>query len=46
MENKIQNFNLPQWLIEEMIAFLYSKGAVLKTKDLKSVLHVPIVPLP
>lgn len=37
---------LPDWIVEEMISFLYSNGLVMKNKDLSGVTHVPISVFP
>ena len=33
---------LPQWIVDEMISFLYSNGLVMKNKDLSGTTHVPV----
>jgi hypothetical protein len=42
MDNYEQN-NLPSWLIEEMLAYLYSNNIIMKNKDLSGVVHVPVM---
>jgi hypothetical protein len=37
---------LPQWVVDEMVSYLYANGMVMKTKDLTGVCHVPVVVLP
>ena len=37
---------LPEHIIQEMIGYLYSNGLVMKTKDLQSVMHVPVIITP
>jgi len=42
MDNFEQN-SLPSWLIEEMLAYLYSNNLILKKKDNSGVEHVPVM---
>ena len=42
----INNDILPNWLIDEMMAYLYSNNLILKNKDLSGVVHVPIMVYP
>ena len=48
MENRENEKNLPlenlltKNVIDDMINYLYSKGMLMKTKDLSSAIHVPI----
>jgi glutathione synthetase len=44
MENEI--VNLPQWIVNEMISYLYTHGLVMKTKDLSGVCHAPMSVFP
>ena len=37
---------LPQWVVDEMVSYLYANGMIMKTKDLTGVCHVPVVVLP
>ena len=46
IKNEITNPVLPEWVINEMIAYLYSNGMVLRNKDHTGVVHVPIVVYP
>jgi hypothetical protein len=34
--------DLPSWLIDEMLAYLYMNGPKLRTSDFKSATHLPI----
>lgn len=38
--------NLPKWIVEEMVAYLYTNGLVIKKQTDGGVLHVPIVVFP
>jgi hypothetical protein len=33
---------LPEYIVDEMIAYLYTNGAKIKKSDFKSVVHSPI----
>jgi hypothetical protein len=37
-----QENTIPQWLIEEMLSYLYTHELIMKTSDYKSVQHVPV----
>lgn len=37
---------LPQWIVDEMISFLYSNGLVMKNNDLSGTLHIPVTVFP
>ena len=38
--------NLPQWIVQEMVDFLYSNSLVMKNKELTGTTHVPYVVFP
>ena len=38
--------NLPKWIVEEMVAYLYTNGLVIKKQTDGGVLHVPVVVFP
>ena len=38
----LQENHLPQWLVEEMISYLYTHELIIKSQDIKSVQHVPV----
>ena len=38
--------NLPQWIVDEMVDFLYSNNLVMKNKELNGTTHVPYVVFP
>lgn len=38
--------NIPEYIQSEMFAYLYSKGLLLKNKDLSGAVHVPIIVYP
>lgn len=38
--------NIPDYIQSEMISYLYSKGLLLKNKDLSGAVHVPIIIYP
>jgi hypothetical protein len=40
------NLKLPEWIVEEMVTYLYSNGVVMKNKDLSGVTHIPVVVFP
>jgi hypothetical protein len=43
-ENKL--LEVPEWLVNEMIAYLYTSGLLIKSKDLTSAVHLPVVIFP
>jgi hypothetical protein len=43
---KNENLTLPEWIIDEMISYLYTNGMVLKNKELNGVVHVPVTVFP
>ena len=40
------NLNLPEWIVDEMVAYLYTNGMVIKNKELNGVVHVPVIAFP
>jgi hypothetical protein len=42
----LQENNLPEWLVEEMISYLYTHELIIKSPDTKSVQHVPVSVFP
>ncbi len=38
--------NLPEYVIEEMLSYLYSNKLILKNKDFSGVVHVPVMIFP
>jgi hypothetical protein len=43
-ENKL--LEVPDWLVNEMIAYLYTSGLLIKSNDLSSAVHLPVVIFP
>jgi hypothetical protein len=37
---------LPQWIVDEMVSFLYTNGLVMKDKTMTSAIHVPVTVFP
>jgi hypothetical protein len=43
-ENKL--VEIPEWLANEMVSYLYTSGLLIKNKDLTSAVHLPVVVFP
>ncbi len=37
---------IPQWLLDEMISYLYSHDLIMKSTDFKTVQHIPVSVFP
>jgi len=46
MINSFNSNSLPQWITEEMLAYLYSNTLVLKNKEFNAVVHIPVMVFP
>ena len=42
----LQENKLPNWLIQEMLSYLYTHELIIKNNDNKSVIHVPVTVFP
>jgi hypothetical protein len=46
MINSANSNNLPEWIAEEMFAYLYSNNLILKNKEFNGVVHLPVMVFP
>ena len=46
MINSVNSNHLPEWIVEEMTAYLYSNNLILKNKELTGVVHLPVMVFP
>ena len=47
MKNENKDFpELPQWIVDEMVSFLYTSGLVMKNKTMTGAIHVPVTVFP
>ena len=46
IKNENNLTELPEWVANEMVSYLYSQGMVIKNADLSGVVHVPVVVFP
>ena len=46
MESNNSKTVLPEWIVEEMISYLYMNGMIMKQNDLNSVSHIPVSVFP
>lgn len=43
-ENRVTS--LPDWVVDEMVSYLYVNGMIIKNKDSTGVAHVPVTVFP
>lgn len=46
IKNENNLTEIPEWLSDEMVAYLYTSGLIIKNKDLTGSVHVPVVVFP